>query len=277
MDASIDFEDGPQEGHRDVVQAISMLEDVLPNIEQPIGIYIALFDLYMDLDDMIQAGACLVEAARRVSLGQMSDLTHFMYNHLELFSQISPEAFDVQSRLTQIISRDETDLGKNTVHLDQRKLYKVDLIPELLLSQHLLRSHQISDPEYYILVNDLCTYSNQALSFPNTVLGVLRKRELPHEQAFIEFLTRDSGVPYIDLKLVNPTQEQISLLGPEFILVRGAVPFGEVANEPLIAVLDPFNLQLRDDVEALIQRPCHYFQAEPKGFAHLLESLDAKA
>lgn len=258
------------EGHRDVIQAIELLEEALPRIEQPLGIYIALFDLYTDLEDMSQAGACLLEAGRRVSLGHQAELTYFLYNHLELFAQLDPSAQEIYERLAHTISRDEGDLGQNTVHLEQRKIYKYDLIPELLLAQHLKRARQISDAEYHIVIHDLCYYSNTAIESPTTLLYVLRHRELPHESDVVSFLAQDSGVPYIDLTLIEPTHDVLSLLHLEFITVRGACAFGAIADEPLIAVLDPYNLQLRDDVATLLQRPCHFYLCSAKGYEQIL-------
>lgn len=261
------------EGHRDVVQAIELLEEALPNIEHPIGIYIALFDLYTDLEDMSQAGACLVEAGRRVSLGHQQELTYFLYSHLELFAQLNPTAQEIYERLAHLIARDEGDLGKNTMHLEQRKIYKYDLIPELLLAQHLKRARQISDAEYNIIIHDLCYYSTSAVDEPVTLLYVLQKRELPHESQVIEFLAHDSGVPYVDLTLVRPTDHILNWLHLEFVRVRAACAFGEIGGHPQIAVLNPYNLQMRDDVGVLVNQPCHYFLCSARGYDHILSSV----
>ncbi len=261
------------EGHRDLAQAIGLLEDALPRIENPIGVYLALFDMYTDIEDMAQAGACLIEAARRVGLGKQSELTYFLFSQLELFAQLSAEAQSVYERLSAIIARDEGDLGKNTLQLDQRKIYQYDLIPELLLAQHLVRARQISDAEYHILLHDLCHYSTRARTSPRTVLHVLEERELPHRDGVIEFLAHDSGVPYIDLTLIKPEEDVLDLLHLEFLQVRAACAFGHIAGEPLMAVLNPYNLQLRDDVGLLVQRNTHYFLGSAKGYTRMLGAI----
>ena len=261
------------EGHRDLAQAIGLLEDALPRIENPIGVSLALFDMYTDLEDMAQAGACLIEAARRVSLGKQSELTYFLYSHLELFAQLNAEAQNVYERLSSIIARDEGDLGKNTLHLDQRKIYQYDLIPELLLAQHLMRARQVSEAEYHILLHDLCHYTTKAQTAPRTVLHILDQRELPHRDGVIEFLAHDSGVPFIDLALFRPEEDVMDLLHLEFIQVRAACAFGHIAGEPMVAVLNPYNLQLRDDVGLLVQRPTHYYLGSAKGYQRMLDAI----
>jgi len=266
-------EEGPEqffEENREVAEAIRVLEEALPDIDDPVGIYVALYDMYTDMEEMNEAGRCLVEAARRVSASDHSDLSFFLYNHLELFSQLLPEAQSAYERISMLITAGEGDLGANTLHLDQRKIYQHDLIPELLLAQHLYRARVISAPEYHLILHDLCWYSAHAPLSPRTLLYVLDDRQLPHRDAAIEFLAHDSGVPYIDLQLVAPDPVALEILPPDFIRIRAACAFGLIAGEPMVAVLNPFNLQLRDDVTNQIETDAHYFLTSATAYSRLL-------
>ncbi len=270
-------ESGPEhsmEESREVVEAIRILEEILPDVDDPVGIYVALYDMYTDLEEMNEAGRCLVEAARRVSATDHSDLSFFLYNHLELFSQLLPEAQSAYERISMLITVGEGDLGTNTLHLDQRKIYQHDLIPELLLAQHLHRARVISDPEYRIILHDLCWYSSRPPMSPRTVLYVLDDRELPHRDAAIEFLAHDSGVPFIDLHLVQPDPEALEILPPDFVRIRAACTFGQIAGEPMVAVLNPFNLQLRDDVTNQIETDAHYYLTTATAYTRILNLLN---
>lgn len=258
------------EESREVTEAIRILEEALPDVEDPVGIYVALYDMYTDLEEMNEAGRCLVEAARRVSATDHSDLSFFLYNHLELFSQLLPEAQSAYERISMLITAGDGDLGANTLHLDQRKIYQHDLIPELLLAQHLHRARVISGPEYLIILHDLCWYSAYAPLSPRTVLYVLDDRELPHRDAAIEFLAHDSGVPYIDMALVEPNPAALEILPPDFIRIRAACAFGLISGEPMVAVLNPFNLQLRDDVANQMENDAHYFLTSATAYTRLL-------
>jgi hypothetical protein len=280
-DADWDFNDGegmpsdssmPEE-NREVIAAIQILEDKLQEMEDPTGMYITLFDLYSEIESLSDAGNCLVEAAHRVAAGAHPQLCFFLYNNLELFAQLTPEAQSAYEALANLISQSDEDLGANTLYLDQRKIYQHDLIPELLLAQHLLRSRKISDAEYLVILHDLCWYSNLAPVSPRTVAYILDDRVLPHRDSALEFLAHDSGVPYIDLKLIDPDPKALELLPPEFMRTRAACAFGYVAGEPLIAVLNPFNLQLRDDVIMQIDMPCHYTFTSADGYQTILDRL----
>ncbi len=266
-------ESSPAEENPEVVEAIRILEDKLPEIEDPVGMLITLFDFYSEIENLNDAGNCLVEAARRITEGEHPQLCFFLYNNLELFAQLNPDAQSAYEDLADLISESEEDLGANTLHLDQRRIYQHDLIPELFLAQHLMRARKISDAEYKVILHDLCWYSTLAPCSPRTLAYVLEDRILPHRDAALEFLAHDSGVPYIDLTLVEPDPKALELLPPEFMRVRAACAYGFVAGEPLIAVLNPFNLQLRDDVTMQIDLPCHYTFTSADGYQRILDLI----
>ena len=262
------------EVNREVLDTIDILEKALPAIEDPSGIYVALFDLYNDTDEMERAGEYLVKAGEQIINGKHRDLTYFLYNQLELYAQLNMDAQRVYEQLANLISEeDDTDLGARTLHIDQRKIYQHDLVPELLLARHLHRSRILSDAEFHIVLHDLCWYSIQAPIAPRTLLYILEDRTLPHHDRAIEFLTHDSQIPFIDLRRMNPDPNALELISTEFIRNRGACPFGFVGGEPMIAVLNPFNLQLRDDVQQHIQLPSHYYLTSAAGYQKMLDLL----
>ncbi len=258
---------------REMMDVVAMLEDSLPKIEDPCGIYLALYDLLTEIEEMDLAGKYLVQTGLRVIAGEHRSLTYFLYNQIELFAQLNPEAQRVYEQLADIIGEDEGELGATTLHLDQRKIYLHDLIPELLLARHLLQARVISDAEYHVILHDLCWYDTRPPPAPRTVAYILEDRVLPHHDRAIEFLAHDSGVPYLDLRMIQPDPASLDLLPREFMRVRGACAFGSVGRDPMIAVLNPFNLQLRDDVFKHIEEPTHYFFTSAQGYQKILDLL----
>lgn len=260
--------------NQEILDTIGILENGLSGMDDPAGIYIALYDLYNETDEMERAGEYLVKAGEQVLQGKHRDLTYFLYNQLELYAQLNMEAQRVYERLADLISEeDDAELGAHTLHLDQRKIYQHDLVPELLLARHLHRSRILSDPEYKVILHDLCWYSVHGPTAPRTLLYILEDRTLPHHDRAIEFLAHDSQIPFIDLRRMNPDPNALELIPKEFIRNRGACPFGFVGGEPMIAVLNPFNLQLRDDVHQHIQLPSHYYLTSAAGYQKVLDFL----
>ncbi|MDF3129233.1 hypothetical protein P0Y35_08505 [Kiritimatiellaeota bacterium B1221] len=270
MDSLEDYEDLYNQ-NRELLEAIHQLEENLPEVEDPVGIYTALFDIYSEMENMSEAGNCLTEAARRVEPGEHEDLIYFLYNQLELFAQLSPDAQSAYEHLGQYISQDDGSLDANTLFLDQRKLYQVDLIPEILLANHLHRSRIISDQEYYLTLQDLCWLTSNEPTSPRACLYVLSDRDLPHQDKALEFLAHDAATPYIDLALIKTDDEYYEALPRDFCVRRAACVFGEVGGEPLVAMLNPFNLQLKQDISRLLDSEPHFFVTSAPAFQAYLE------
>ena len=257
--------------NKELLNAIQLLEEGIPEVEDPVGIYITLFDIYSELENINEAGHCLVEAARRVDPGEHGDLIYFLYNQLELFAQLNTEAQSAYERLGTFISEEDGKLLANTLYLDQRKLYEVDLIPELLLANHLHRSRIISDQEYYIALQDLCTLNSKEPRNPRACLYVLEDRELPHAEKAVEFLAHDAATPYLDLNLVQVDPSFFEVLPREFCLRRAACVIGEVGGEPLVAMLNPYNLQLKEDISRLIDSEPHFYLTSAPAYQSYLD------
>ncbi len=256
--------------HQEIQEAIGILEEVLPDVEDPLGIFIALFDLYNELENMDEAGACLMEAARRVSLGEHTELTYFLHNHLELYAHLHADVQEVYERLSQQISHGQGELGENTLHLDQRKIYQADLIPELMLAKHLHRFRVISDEECMLVLQGLCVCENREPDMPRCVLSLMEELELPHLIPAIEYLAEDAQMPYIDLNLMDPDPEILERLSKDFYRYRGALAVAAVGGEALVAMLNPYNLQLKEDVSLLIGSEVHFTLCSASGYRALL-------
>lgn len=270
LDPMTDYEDLYYQ-NKEVLDAIHLLEEGLPEVADPVGIYVTLFDIYSEMENMNEAGHCLVEAARLVEPGEHGDLIYFLYNQLELFAQLNPDAQSAYERLGAFIGQDDGSLNANTLFLDQRKLYEVDLIPELLLANHLHRSRVISDQEYHIALQDLCTVSSREPGNPRSCLYALSDRELPHADKAVEFLAHDAATPFLDLNLIQVEPQFFEMLPHEFCLRRAACVFGEVGGEPLVALLNPFNLQLKEDVTRMIDRAPHFYLTSAPAYQAYLD------
>ena len=262
---------GGIEENQEQLEAIHILEDVVSEAEDPVGIYITLFDLNSQLENMQEAGEALVAASREVGEDHHADLVFFLYNQLELFAQLSPEAQSAFERLGHLIAEDDGIFNPNSVELDQRRLNMQDFIPELLLAQHLMQSGRLSPSEFRIIVEDLCWLGGKPEDTPRCCLYVLHDREMPHEGKAIEFLAHDASMPFVDLTLIDPDPEFLEVLPPETCVHRAACVFGQVGGEPMVAVLNPFNLQLIDDVSRRLDCTPHFFLTRAAGYSHFLE------
>ncbi len=263
--------DSLYEQNREILDAVQILEEALPDIEDAVGVHITLFDFYNELESINDAGNSLVEAAKKVGQDQHGDLVFFLYNQLELFSHLSPDAQHAYERLGHLIAEDEGELSADTLHLDQRKLFVSDLIPEILLAGHLHRMHVISDQEFYVVLQDLCWYSNHEPVAPRAVLYVLEDRGLPHGEKAVEFLAHDSNTPYLDLDLIHLDVELLEYLPEDYSIRRAACLIGEVGGEPMVAILNPYNLHLKEEVGRVLESEPHFYLTSAKGYQRYLD------
>lgn len=261
--------------NKELLDAIHLMEEAIPEVDDSVGVYISLFDIYSEIESMADAGHCLVEAANQIHPGHHDDLAYFLYNQLELFAQLNPDAQTAYERMGQLISRDDGKLDANTLYLDQRKLYQADLIPEILLANHLHRSRVISSQEYHMSIQDLCWFTSLAPHSPRACMYVLEDRGLPHCHKAIEFLAHDSATPYIDLNLISIDPDLFEVLPADYCLRRAACILGEVGGEPLVAVLNPYNLQLIEDVSRIIETTPHVYLTSAKGYQSYLDQQKA--
>jgi len=73
---------------------------------------------------------------------------------------------------------------------------------------------------------------------------------------------------------VQPDPEALEILPPDFVRIRAACTFGQIAGEPMVAVLNPFNLQLRDDVTNQIETDAHYYLTTATAYTRILNLLN---
>jgi hypothetical protein len=57
---------------------------------------------------------------------------------------------------------------------------------------------------------------------------------------------------------------------------QGLVVFDLLGRDALVGILNPFNLDLRRDVETLTGRRCHFYLAPPGEFDALLETIRSR-
>ena len=83
------------------------------------------------------------------------------------------------------------------------------------------------------------------------------------ERVMVE-LQRVSELPPLPLELFDVQAAAAELLSPMFIHVRGVLPFALFGGELMVALLNPMNKALQDEVVARAGKPCHFFFVYPR-------------
>ncbi|HAL91742.1 MAG TPA: hypothetical protein DCM68_01800 [Verrucomicrobia bacterium] len=147
---------------------------------------------------------------------------------------------------------------------------------EIDLAWRLFEHQEIDQEEYAALVRDLTEMS----ASPNRgTVSVLHALEASHHQnldrclAFLAQGSEGTPVPYISLSGFTMRPELAKILPDAFMANRGAIVFEVMGHEWLVAVLNPFSLSLRADIQNLCGFPCHFYLARASDFDQALARL----
>jgi hypothetical protein len=83
-------------------------------------------------------------------------------------------------------------------------------------------------------------------------------------ERLMESMQRASNMPPIPLELFEVQPAAVKELSSAFIHVKGTLPFALLGGEVLIAVLNPMNKALQEEIVSRVGKPCHFFLAHPK-------------
>lgn len=148
-----------------------------------------------------------------------------------------------------------------------------DISGEIELAWKLMEHEQITQEEYASLVRDLTEMSATRRLEAVSLLHVLESSHHKNLDKVIAFIAQSSRTPYISLASFAMRAELQPLLPDDFIMHHGALIFEMMGRELLVAVLNPFNLETRRQVEAKTKRICHYYLARPSEFEEARKRL----
>jgi hypothetical protein len=90
------------------------------------------------------------------------------------------------------------------------------------------------------------------------------------------FAARDSGVPIVPLSLFEITETAVNSLPREFMIRYGVLPFELMGSDILVILLNPYNKTLRQKVQSMIGRRCHFFMTPPVDFDSMMDRFVKK-
>lgn len=170
----------------------------------------------------------------------------------------TPEAQAVQRRLQDLASKGKTKRTDN-VALPTTTRRSHDITREVSLAWDLLQAEQITQDEYANIVKDLSENTTKNLNVPVTVLHALHDRNHPQQDRIVAFLSRSSGKPLVNLALFDIQSEVSAMLDMDFMTRRGAIIFEKMGKDLLVAVLNPYDVELQEDVRKITDRRCHFY------------------
>ncbi len=227
-----------------------------------------LSDAYGRMGENAKATVYLVRLAEVVANEQDAKTAPEIIRRLKSMGS-TPEILQAQKRLQDVMKIESASAAQAEV--PARRSH--DITREVSLAWDLLQAEEISQEEYALIVQDLSENSTKNIDVPVTVLHALQDRSFKNLDRVLAFLARTGGKPLISLTHFEIQPDLVKLLPQEFMSHRGAIVFEKIGIDLLVAVLNPFDTELQDEIRKVTDRRCHFYLAGAADYDNMLTSI----
>ena len=150
-----------------------------------------------------------------------------------------------------------------------------DITREISLAWDLLQAEQITQEDYAGIVHNLSENSAKAskIEVPITVLHALQDRQHRGLDRIVAYLAKTSGKPMIPVNQFDISIELLTSLPIEYMTQRGAIVFEKMGQDLLVAMLNPFDTELQQEIREETGRRCHFCTTGPFNYDTALASI----
>jgi hypothetical protein len=253
-------------------QTAAMLEQILEVMPDDFFTLRSLYETFLKLEEPEQALECLKRLDDGTRAAQNPEMIAFVIHQYESIVEEMPELRKRIERLQEL--QTATDLTRSETPTKPSAQRKSDVDSEMALAWELFQDEQLSQEEYSNLLRDLTEMSSHTnAGVPVTVLHILHDRNFSHFERLMTHLCQKSGVPIIMLSRFDEREEFREVLPLDFISCRGALPFAQVGDDLLLAVLNPQDKELIRQAEELAHRRCHAYLVSPQEYDQRLAQI----
>jgi len=217
--------------------------------------YEQLGDIVKALDYYVRLGAVLLSEDDKAA-------TPHVLEKLQSLGAKDTAAQKMAEKLSRLVTPDEAELSEELAETKKRVgafRRTADITAELALAWNLVQAGELTQDEYSSVVNDLTESSSRINQVPVTVLHVLRDRTFNNYEKILSFLSQNSGLPIIPLASFELQKDANSLLSEDIMVHRGAIVYELMGKDALVAILNPYDTELRKEVESITNRTCHFY------------------
>lgn len=130
---------------------------------------------------------------------------------------------------------------------------------EIDLAWRLFDRGFIHQEDYASVVKDLTEQAAGTGAITVSVLHALEARQHRQLDTMLEFLSQSTRTPYISLAAFTMRSELLPYLHRSFAVKRGALVFGLIGKELMVALLNPVSARLRHEIVSLSGHACHFY------------------
>lgn len=248
----------------DIWSAIGQFEKILEVMPNDRFSLETLADAYDKIGDHTRARVYVLRLANVLADEGDEDAAREVLAKLRQFDQSDREVKDALARLENLPSKKVMAVVIEDGQTPAAR--QGHIAAEISMAWNLLQARKLTQEEYALIVHDLSESSSHAVEVPVSTLHALRDRNHAELNDVMAYVATACNVPMICLAHFELQKETCAALSLEFMIHRGAIIFETLGHDALAAILNPYDSQLKLDVEGLCARDCHYFLAAPDDF-----------
>lgn len=254
-----------KELEEEVWVAISAFEQILEAMPNDRASLEALSHAYGQIGDharekeyVIRLGNLLVDECDRES-------AELILDKLQPYLSEDPRAHVLMDRIHELLQGKNAAVGASPLAAVrgaiETKLSRggFSMPDELSCAWNLLQANQMNQDEYASVVHDLTEMSAQDAAMTVSVLHALEFRTSKNLDKIMAFIAKECETPIVSLASFAFPVEAMTLLPLDFMVRRGVLVFDFIGHDALVVMMNPYNRQLRAEVESCTNRKCHFF------------------
>ncbi len=263
------------ESESEIWNAISAFEKILEVMPEDRSSLETLAHAYEHIGDRVRALEYLLRLGEIIASEGDPESTGHIIEGLRNFGNADPRVAILIGKLESqcALSVGKTEVPDQPVPSPVTKRMSFRVADELSFAWKLFESGEINQDEYAAIAHDLAELAGDAHLSTVSVLHVLESRAFSGMERVMDFVSRDTKTPVVSLLSFEIQEHAAVLLPYEFTVRRGALVFDMLKDEALVAVMNPYDRLLREDVKTLTGKPCHFFMTQPREYDAAVAAL----
>ena len=267
--------------------AISAFEEILHAMPNDRVALETLYEGYLMLNQSEQAAKFLVRLTNTMleenDNAAVAELMPALRKHAQADADVAAILDQVETRLGTKPSSEKTEAssetpGESNTPAPKQELNANDITAELSMAWNIMQGQVFSEDEYSEVVHDLSELCSKQLNVPVSVLHVLADRTSANLEKIIQFVARDTNTPFIKLSRYDLDPTLLPYQLPEKTSHhRGALVFETMDGNAMVAILNPYDLQLLEHVTSELNCDCHFYITSAQEYDQALDKLFANS
>jgi tetratricopeptide (TPR) repeat protein len=256
----------------EVWNAISAFERILEAMPNDRVALETLYDAYEQIGQSSRAIEYLLRLGQVILEENDAEGAPKLLERLRAVQKDDPAAAEMADKL-KMLGGDLPDIDKLDTTLADGKRRTVDISGELSLAWSLLQAGKLTQEQYSSVVHDLSECSTREQHTPVTVLHMLQGRGVVQLDQIMAHMAKDSGVPVLTMSNFEVPKTLFRAQPLDLVTTRAAIVFESMGRDALVAILNPYDKDLQEQVAKEQDKRCHFYLITPSDYDHALEDI----